>query len=351
MALAGQGLWRYHVAMNEPMNSLESGDMLRLALDWRAAGRKVALATVVEAKGSAPRPVGSRLVVDGQGNFEGSVSGGCVEGDVIAAAADVIATGRPRLMEFGPDEGVVWRSGLACGGGIRVLVEAVDDEAAVTLARLSEHRRKRLAVIEVVETASATRRLVDPANIAADSLADALTRRLAEESSGMENDSYVNIHLPDPLLYLVGAVHIAQFLAPMAAMAGHRVTMIDPREAFADPARFPGIDLVVEWPDETLAAAPLDDRSAVVTLSHEPRIDDPALIAALRSPCYCIAALGSRRTHASRLERLAREGFDAASLERIHGPAGLDIGARGPAEIAISVIAQLTACLRRGESA
>jgi xanthine dehydrogenase accessory factor len=159
---------------------------------------------------------------------------------------------------------------------------------------------------------------------------------------------FVLVRNPAPRILIVGAVHITQGLAPMAALAGYGVTVIDPRGAFATPERFPGIALSHDWPDEALVALRPDHRTAVVTLTHDPKLDDPALIAALRSDAFYIGALGSKKTHASRLDRLRAAGFDAAALARIHGPAGLAIGAKTPAEIAVSVLAELTARRRLG---
>jgi xanthine dehydrogenase accessory factor len=158
----------------------------------------------------------------------------------------------------------------------------------------------------------------------------------------------VQARTPDPRLVIVGAVHITQALAPMAALAGYEVIVVDPRRAFATADRFPGLTLSHDWPDEALDAIQLDARSAVVTLTHDPKLDDPALDRALRSPVFYIGSLGSKKTHAARLHRLSEAGFDDAALARIHGPAGLTIGAKSPAEIAISVLAQLTAA-RHGQ--
>ena len=162
---------------------------------------------------------------------------------------------------------------------------------------------------------------------------------------------FLQIFNPPLRLAIVGAVHIAQALAPMAALAGYAVSVIDPRGAFATEARFPGVTLLDDWPDEAMAAFGPDRRSAVVTLTHDPKLDDPALDVALKSEAFYIAALGSRRTHAGRTERLTALGHDAAAIARIHGPAGLDIGAVSPAEIAISVMAEMTRALRVPESA
>jgi xanthine dehydrogenase accessory factor len=157
---------------------------------------------------------------------------------------------------------------------------------------------------------------------------------------------FVQVHNPPPRLFLVGAVHIAQALAPMAALAGYGVSVIDPRRSFATEARFPGLALSHAWPDEAMATLGLDSRTAVVTLTHDPKLDDPALVSALRSTAFYIGALGSKRTHAARLSRLAEVGFSHADLARIHGPVGLSIGALSPAEIAVSILAQVTAVRR-----
>jgi xanthine dehydrogenase accessory factor len=183
---------------------------------------------------------------------------------------------------------------------------------------------------------------------------------LAEVAAAMREDRnaeialdgrrcFIQVHNPAPRLIIIGAVHISQALAPMAAIAGYAVTVVDPRRTFATEDRFPGVTLSGDWPDEAMEKLQPDVRTAVVTLTHDPKLDDPALTAALRSPAFYIGALGSKKTHGARLGRLTRAGFTEADLARIHGPAGLDIGAKSPAEIAVSVLAQLTAA-RRGRA-
>ena len=174
----------------------------------------------------------------------------------------------------------------------------------------------------------------------------------AGESRTTESDAagkvFIHVFNPPLRLFVVGAVHITQALAPMAAMLGYAVTVVDPRRAFATPTRFADVRVLDTWPDEALAAEALDARSAVVTLTHDPKLDDPALAAALASQAFYIGCLGSRRTHAKRLERLTRAGFDAAQFARLHGPVGLAIGARTPAEIATAILAEMTQTLRQG---
>ncbi len=302
----------------------ETGLLLAKAADWRAAGHGLALATVVKAWGSAPRRPGAMLLVRDDGLFEGSVSGGCVEGAVIEAALARIATGGGELLTFGVANETAWEVGLACGGEISIFVQAVDDSGfpPALLARIAAARGDGEAVSVRFGFADG---------------------RAAEGEGG---DWTLRIDPPLRLM-LVGAVHISQALAPMAASLGHRVLIVDPRGAFAAGPRFAGFEVDGRWPDEALADWKPDGASAIVALTHDPKLDDVALAAALRSEAYYIAALGSRKSHAARLERLGAMGFEAGQLARIHGPAGLDIGAANPAEIALSVAAQMVAAWRR----
>ena len=223
------------------------------------------------------------------------------------------------------------------------------------LDRLLEDRAKKRAVVLVTELESGTQALVYPSDVFGDLplAADALKqiRQVLEndESAAMQIGNqrlFLHVQNPPPRLILVGAVHISQALAPMAALTGYAVTIVDPRRAFATDARFPDVKLVAEWPDEAMATMKLDRRTAVVTLTHDPKLDDPALQTALRSDVFYIGALGSRKTHAARLARLKEAGFTDADCARVHGPVGLAIGAESPAEIAVSILAQVTAVLR-----
>lgn len=192
-----------------------------------------------------------------------------------------------------------------------------------------------------------------------DDLLEEVRERLRQDRSGLVSDLeeedgvqlFVQTHNPPLRLLVVGAVHIAQALAPLAALTGYAVTVIDPRSSFATESRFPGVSLHDAWPDEALSALAIDNRTAVVTLTHDPKLDDPALLVALRSPAFYVGSLGSKRTHAKRLERLKERGMTDAELARIHAPVGLDIGAVTPAEIALSVMAQITAVRRKAGAA
>ncbi|MBY8975122.1 XdhC family protein [Rhodobacteraceae bacterium NNCM2] len=314
------------------------------ALTWHRAGKGAALATVIETWGSAPRPVGSQLVISGEGEMMGSVSGGCVEGAVVVEAIDALESGECQILEFGVSDDDAFAVGLACGGTIRVMVEPIGTGRGWSedlLAALVSARKGREAVAVETVLPGYDRRLVTT---------EAAPGAFAADKSGFADEDkqrFLAIHNPPLRLAVVGAVHIAQPLAVMARTAGYDTTIIDPRAAFGSEARFPGEQLVEDWPDEALRNHGLDARTAVVTLTHDPKIDDPALREALRSPVFYIGALGSTRTHAKRVTRLTEAGFAAEEIARIDAPIGLDIGARSPAEIAISVMAEMTERLRR----
>ena len=297
--------------------------ILAAAQAWHAAGHGVAVATVVETWGSAPRRVGSHLVVRDDGLFEGSVSGGCVEGDVIVEAIDLVRSGGAKRLDYGVADATAWQVGLACGGRISVFVQALTDA------------RFPLALIDRLAAARADGEAV--------TLATDLTGGTTVEGTAGD---FVHTYAPPLRLAVVGAVHIAQALVPIARLLGYAPLVIDPRGLFAASARFDGVELDDGWPDEALARWRPNGASAVVALSHDPKLDDVALAAALRSKAFYIAALGSRKNHAARRERLGALGFDAATLDRVHGPAGLDLGAANPAEIALSIAAQMTAAWR-----
>ena len=218
------------------------------------------------------------------------------------------------------------------------------------LTELNVERAARRAAILVTEMASGRQRLVKAADIASDPLADALDKQLRMGKSALiESEAgpvFLMVQAPPPRIVATGAVHISQAMAPMARQLDLDLTIIDPRSAFATPERFPDVALMAEWPDEALQRVQLDSYTAFIALTHDPKIDDPGLIAALRSECFYIGALGSRKTHGKRIERLGEAGFDAEALSRIHAPIGLDIGAVSPAEIALSVLAEMISALR-----
>ena len=292
----------------------DNDSVIAAARDW--AGSPMALATVVSTWGSAPRPRGSHMLVHADGRFEGSVSGGCVESDILETAAQVIAGAPFAVKEYGVADAAAWEVGLPCGGQISVMVQPVSAEGfdPELFDRIAEARGhgEALAVVTDLDTGQSSLRPIEGA-------------------------AFVNRYDPPRRLLIVGAVQIAQALAGLARELGIETVVIDPRGRFLTEERFPGVTLDDRWPDEAITALAPGPATAVVTLSHDTKIDDPALIAALAADTGYVGALGSRKSHAARRERLAAAGVPAAALDRIDGPVGLDIGAIGPAEIALSI--------------
>ena len=318
------------------------------ALEWALSGRDAALATVIRTWGSAPRPVGAQLAIAGDMSFEGSVSGGCVESAVIFEAAEAIQEGDCRRLSFGVSDETAFEVGLACGGEIEVMVEPLGVGQGPSVPELEELVRARAdrkpVVWEVdLETWSRHLRYRDDAD-------PDLEARFRTDKSSVEGTLFRGVHNPPLRLVIVGAVHIAQPLVQMARLAGYDVALNDPRDSFASAERFPDETFLDGWPDEALTTYGPDARTAVVTLSHDPKIDTPALEAALGSEAFYIGALGSTRTHGKRVSALREAGVSDAAIARIHGPVGADIGAVSPAEIAVSIMAEMTERLRRPET-
>ncbi len=301
----------------------DNDSVLAAAHAW--AGEPLAIATVTSTWGSAPRPRGSHMLVHADGRFAGSVSGGCVESDILATAAEVLAGAPFVVKRYGVADAAAWEVGLPCGGEIEVMVQRVgadgfDPELFDAIAAAGQGGRPLTVATDLATGISAP--------------ADAGTLDAAATL-------FVNRYDPPRRLLIVGAVQIAQALAELARTLGIATTVIDPRARFLTAERFPGVTLDDRWPDEAIAALRPDAATAVVTLSHDTKIDDPALIAALAAPTAYVGALGSRRSHAARRERLSAAGVAADALDRIDGPVGLDIGAIGPSEIALSIAAAM----------
>lgn len=319
------------------------------AADWLASGQRLALAFVMQTWGSSPRPAGSLMLVREDMAVEGSVSGGCIEGAVIEAALSALETGTGQRLDFGVADETAWEVGLSCGGKIAVLVTPVVDGGlpAASLKSMADDIAARRPV--AISFDPVTGAMLDTGDSCSQS-SSPRNRDMSGRQSGLSGDGscFEFIELPPRRMIVVGGVHITQFLAPMAQAAGYDVIVIDPREVFVTDARFPGIACFGGWPDEVMPDLGLDERTAIVTLTHDPKIDDPGLQSALKSPVFYIGCLGSRRTHAARCDRLQEAGFNEADLQRLHGPAGLDIGAKTPAEIAVSILAEMITVERRG---
>ena len=332
-------------------------EVIEKSILWIEQGRKIALATVISTWGSSPRGIGSQLVVDEKGAFEGSVSGGCVESTIITEAQYAIKDGKPQILTLGVSNDMAWDAGLACGGSIEVFLESATSNLA--LWRLvSEHRKANRSICLISRMDNGGKWLFDKEGVAqgcVEEISSELSVAACEVlgcgvSKRIEVDGipyFLHGIFPDPQMIIVGAVHIAQPLASLAFLAGYNVKIIDPREAFATVERFPSTELIALWPEKAMAGLEFHSQTALVALSHTPRLDDPALMAALDSDAFYIGALGSKTTHGRRLERLMAAGYPSSSLERIHGPVGLRIGSKTPFEIALSIMAEITK-VRRG---
>lgn len=349
--------------------------VLAQAVGWLDAGLRVALATVTRTWGSAPRRAGSHMAVAENGDFCGSVSGGCIESAVVQAAMEVMETGTPRSLEFGVTNEMAWEVGLACGGKVHLFVERLGGAerlgAGDPIRSVLDGRRRGREVVVATRLSDGRKELTwadsDPlrptprtprgspasspkgparAIVNPDEVAAALRSADSSVVETPDGPVFLRPYVRPPHLVLVGAVHIAQALASMAATAGFRVTVLDPRQSFATARRFPECTLLCDWPDRAMASLALDRRTAVAALTHDPKIDDPALRAALDSEAFYVGALGSRRTQAERRKRLTAAGCPKAALDRIRGPIGLPIGARTPEEIAVAVLAEVVEALR-----
>lgn len=326
---------------------------------WRSHGEKVALATVVQTWGSAPRRVGAKMAVTANGQMSGSVSGGCVEGAVAEEAFAIMESGKPKLLHYGVADEMGWEVGLACGGNIQVFVEPVDDKLFPAIsALLAAERAGAVATVLTGPDALLGRKLFvekeqDGWMGGIDSTVDTTVVNLARAAIARGRDEtvtldehgltiFIDVLLPPPTLIMVGGVHIAITLATLAKSLGYRTVVIDPRQAFGSAERFPHVDQLLRgWPEDAFTQLKINENTAIAILTHDPKIDDPALQIALRSPAYYIGALGSRKTHAKRLERLHEAGFIQQEVERIHAPIGLPIDAQTPEEIALAVMAEI----------
>ena len=308
-------------------------EVLKSAVAWLAAGHRSVLATVVRTWGSAPRPVGAMLVIRDDGMVMGSVSGGCVEDDMIdRVRAAKIAAGRPELVVYGVTKEQAERFGLPCGGTLEIVVEPLTgaSQLAELLERVSRH--------ELV-----ARRL--------DMSTGAVTLAPGKWSDALEFDgkSLLSVHGPRWRLLIIGAGQLSRYLAQMAQALDYQVTVCDPREEYAEGWDLPGATLDRRMPDDVVLALNLDAHSAVVAVTHDPKLDDLALLEALKSPAFYVGALGSRKNNETRRRRLAQFDLAASEIARLHGPVGLRIGSKTPPEIAVSILAEMT-MVRRGVS-
>jgi xanthine dehydrogenase accessory factor len=312
-------------------------DVLPVLERWSAEGKAVALATVVRVERSAPRAPGATLALADTGEIAGSVTGGCVEPAVLLEAEAVLAGEPARTVSYGIDDELGRTVGLTCGGTVWILVSRLDPAVvAPAAAAVADDRPLGVALAP-----DGSARVVEPGDA---ELGDALARGESE----LVGETFLHALVQRPALYVFGAVDHAAALARVGRFLGYRVTVCDARARFVTPERFPDADeLVVAWPDELLARAPVDERTAICVLTHDAKFDVPALVAALRSPAAYVGAMGSRKTTDDRAARLREAGVTDEELARLHAPIGLPIGARTPEEVAVAIGAEIVAVTRR----
>lgn len=329
---------------------------------WLESGdTDIRIATVLKTYGSAPRGVGGKMAVGSRGGISGSISGGCVESSIIEEARSMPADSAPAILHFETSDDNAWDVGLPCGGTIDVLLEPLRlDHYSFLEQRIAANERAYSVTVVgggVLPVGGKISFGADGAAIGSSGGGDGLDRRLrelaerSEQSARIETDDamdlFVEVFPPAPTLVLIGGVHIAIALVRLAKILGFRTVVVDPRKTFGTAERFPEVDRLIDsWPDKAFEQIELTPETAVVVLTHDPKLDDPALVAALRSPAFYLGALGSNRTQARRKQRLLEAGFSAEELSRIHGPVGLDIGAASPEEIALSIATEIVALSR-----
>jgi xanthine dehydrogenase accessory factor len=326
---------------------------------WSAENKPIALATVIQTWGSSPRRPGAKMAITPDGKITGSVSGGCVEGAVFDAGVEVLKTNRPQLLHFGVADETAWDVGLACGGSIDVFVQPLTPETFQRLrsAIIEERPAVNVSVVRGPDELLGRELLLGDEGSVIGTIDEEMDLRALEAAKeslaagesrrAMLNESveiFVEVILPPPTLIVVGGVHITIALMTLAKTLGYRTVVIDPRGAFGNETRFPNIDqLIPRWPDEAFQQIPITRSTAIAMLTHDPKLDDPALKIALASPAFYVGALGSKTTQAKRRQRLLDDGLSEEQLNRLHGPIGLDLGAGTPEEIAMSIMAEIVA--------
>ena len=305
----------------------EVDDILTPMSVWLKEKRKVALATVISTWGSAPRPVGGQMAIDSNGEIIGSVSGGCIEGAVINEGINSIKDGKLRIKDYGISNDMAWEVGLACGGELKILIQPLNLEDKIVYS-IVENIKNREPTKLIINCLTGSRHIDN-----------SIINQIS--SYDKTKEEFIHVIDPKPRLFIVGAVHIAQALISLAKTADFEIILIDPRDHFATKDRFPNCKIINEWPDTALSNFILDKATHLVTLTHDPKIDDPALIYTLKKDIGYIGSLGSKKTHNKRCERLIDIGFSQNDINKIHGPIGLNIKAKTPAEIAVSIMAEI----------
>jgi xanthine dehydrogenase accessory factor len=316
-------------------------DVMPEVKTWLDAGDPVAIATVISTWGSAPRPAGSRMAISQSGKIAGSVSGGCLEGEVFEQAQAILKGKPAQLFHYGVSDDLAWTVGLSCGGEVDVLVEPLAQEHRDLIAALEAERP--VVLTTDVGNAPGVRQLLGPA--------DSDAAEILERENPVRRDGLFLEPFPrPPELFIFGGSHVAIPLTRLAAALGFRVTVVDARSKFAEAERFPEARKVIHaWPDEVLKDLPMDGSTYIAILTHDPKFDDPTITAALRGRPRYIGAIGSKKTHRERVARLIAAGVSPADLDRVHAPIGLDLGAQTAEETALAILSQMVA-VRHGKA-
>ncbi|MEQ8824363.1 MAG: XdhC family protein [Filomicrobium sp.] len=331
-----------------PGSPLPDTDLWRCAAKWLTDGRTIALATVVDTWGSAPVPLGGQMVIATPDQFQGSVSGGCVEVDVITAALELIDSGQGQLLSFGVSNETAWQQGLPCGGTIEVFVERLSPAEGLEFANtMATARDNRVSILIETNLKTGQRRLYQPSDDMPPGHTELFAQGRSKRIKSECEELFLQILQPAPKILIVGATHIAQALVAHLNIVDASAVVIDPRDSFASQARFGETEIRNEWPAEAFETLDVDEHTAVVVLAHVAQIDDEALTWALKSKARFIGALGSRRNHKKRCERLKAAGFSDQDLARIRCPIGLNIGAVTPEEIALATAAEIVMTFRQ----
>jgi xanthine dehydrogenase accessory factor len=308
-------------------------DILSSLIEWNKKNKQAALATVLQTWGSSPRQSGAHMIVDSEGNFAGSVSGGCVETAVVQESIEVISTGRSKRIKYGVADKLAWEVGLACGGEVEIFISPISWKAISKIIHRITAGEDCWYQISLDENGTIS------------SLPSKNQRRGLHFPDQSDTAEKIILNVPpDPEIIIVGGVNISQHLVAFAKLLEYKITLIDPRKAFANPQRFPLVEQIINlWPEEAFKKIKITTNTAIIILTHDDKIDIPAISLALNSPAFYIGALGSKKTQTRRNAVLSEMGVSAEKINLIHGPIGLDLGAKNPLEIALAITAEITA--------
>ena len=325
------------------MNEKEIYNNIEITLKRK---KEIAVISVIETWGSSPRPVGSTMVVSEDHKIFGSVSGGCIESFVYSKALEVIKNNKVITLEFGVTNKQAWEVGLTCGGKIKVFIEKLSQKNLKYVERINNSFVQNNSLTVATNILDGTREILNDSHLIKNkNIKSIIDKNINIKTSELKlvNDQYwfFKIFKSQIKLIIIGSVHIAEPLIKFANILGYKIVLIDPRNNIKNVSVSSDLEVIKDWPDEALKKIPIDDNSAVVTLTHDTKLDDPALEYSLRSKAFYIGCLGSKKTHKSRIERLSKKGIKKELLFKLHGPIGLSIGAKTPAEIASSIISQI----------